>query len=912
MSSTHESPQVSRAKDILRGASATLDELKQLVEHLKEEKAFGYARKLLQRACLHPELAQDQKLRTRLIQQHALCTYKDPDLPLESKFDRALTILEQLGDLQTLEQSGSLSTEAKQETLGLAGAIHKYKWEAYGQKQYLEQALAFYLKGYQRGIASDFGYTAINAAYVLNLLGSLDQAEGQQTGLVSELAATRRQEAKHIREEIIATLPPLVEQPATAWLKNEWWFFATVAEAYFGLGRENSDLYKEARSWLQQGAHLPKAWERESTARQLATLARLQAGAAGGTGTIEGSPAWDVVRDFLGADYANGLRGIFLGKVGLALSGGGFRASLFHIGVLARLAEVDILRHVEVLSCVSGGSIIGAQYYLELRNLLHEKKDAEIGREDYIAIVQKIQKDFLVGVQRNIRMRVLADVWANMKMIVSPHSYSRTQRAGELYEEELFSRVDDGNGTKPRYMDDLLIKPLGEPENFAPKNDNWRRAAKVPMLILNATTLNTGHNWQFTATWMGEPPAEIDTEIDSNARLRRMYYDEAPHGYQKVRLGHAVAASACVPGIFDPLVFPQLYPDRTVRLVDGGVYDNQGVGSLLEQGCSIMLVSDASGQMTSQAEPRSGILGPPLRANAILQARVRAAEYHELDARRRASLLRGLLFVHLKKDLPSDSINWIDCEDPQDAIDEVLSAEPKGLLTSYGIRKDVQECLSAIRTDLDSFTDIEAYALMTSGYRMTAHEFCTSIEGFPAPAEAQRPWEFLAIESAMKRREGAAELRRCLGVSSELFLKAWRLLPHRLQLATAVLFGLPVVLVFFWTCWHWAGVPVFTVGLIGTIVALVMIGFLIGKVATRTVRYGETLIRIGCGLGMSLCGWLLARIHLRFIDPWYLRLGRLSGLKSLDQPAVQPPPVGAHDQSPVFLTPRGDGSPRDE
>ena len=45
---------------------------------------------------------------------------------------------------------------------------------------------------------------------------------------------------------------------------------------------------------------------------------------------------------------------VLTGKVGLALSGGGFRASLFHIGVLAKLAELDVLRHVEVLSCVKG------------------------------------------------------------------------------------------------------------------------------------------------------------------------------------------------------------------------------------------------------------------------------------------------------------------------------------------------------------------------------------------------------------------------------------------------------------------------------------------------------------------------------------------------------------------------------
>src|SRR5690606_22230482 len=54
-------------------------------------------------------------------------------------------------------------------------------------------------------------------------------------------------------------------------------------------------------------------------------------------------------------------------KLGLALAGGGFRASLFHVGVLRRLAELDLLRRVEVLSTVSGGSIVGALYVLHLK-----------------------------------------------------------------------------------------------------------------------------------------------------------------------------------------------------------------------------------------------------------------------------------------------------------------------------------------------------------------------------------------------------------------------------------------------------------------------------------------------------------------------------------------------------------------
>src|SRR5262249_44104309 len=162
----------------------------------------------------------------------------------------------------------------------------------------------------------------------------------------------------------------------------------------------------------------------------------------------------------------------------------------------------------------------------------------------------------------------------------------------------------------------------------APKDRNWRRRAKVPILILNATTLNTGHVWQFTASWMGEPPDSVDAEVDCAPRLRRMYYSEAPRRHRQVRLGHAVAASACVPGLFEPVPLAGLYPGTTVRLVDGGVHDNQGVGGLLEQDCTVLLVSDASGQMPVRADPGAGVLDVPLRANSILMARVREAQYH--------------------------------------------------------------------------------------------------------------------------------------------------------------------------------------------------------------------------------------------------------------------------------------------
>ena len=105
---------------------------------------------------------------------------------------------------------------------------------------------------------------------------------------------------------------------------------------------------------------------------------------------------------------------------------------------------------------------------------------------------------------------------------------------------------------------------------------------------------------------------------------------------QRIRFGHTAGASASVPGLFEPLTLLDLYKrnpaaDGTarpvVRLCDGGVFDNQGLSALLEQGWSVLLVSDASGQMADSDFPANGVLGVPLRANGILQSRVRASQF---------------------------------------------------------------------------------------------------------------------------------------------------------------------------------------------------------------------------------------------------------------------------------------------
>jgi NTE family protein len=51
-------------------------------------------------------------------------------------------------------------------------------------------------------------------------------------------------------------------------------------------------------------------------------------------------------------------------RIGLGLSGGGFRASIFHLGVILRLEELGIMPRVNVISSVSGGSIVAAYYVI--------------------------------------------------------------------------------------------------------------------------------------------------------------------------------------------------------------------------------------------------------------------------------------------------------------------------------------------------------------------------------------------------------------------------------------------------------------------------------------------------------------------------------------------------------------------
>jgi predicted acylesterase/phospholipase RssA len=411
------------------------------------------------------------------------------------------------------------------------------------------------------------------------------------------------------------------------------------------------------------------------------------------------------------------IRSVTIGKVGLALSGGGFRASFYHLGVLACLAERDVLRDLEVLSCVSGGSIVGACYWLKLRQRM--LKSEPMQHESYVELVRDLISHFQDAVGANLRRQVqphLAQVvW---RFLSDKRGVLDPEKIADALEEYFYRPLwpDDG----PIQMHQLAFSPkdhdaaLTGSEEFNPAKHNWLRAHKVPALILNATTVNTGHAWRFTPTWMGESPWSIHESADSIPRLEWSKYDKST-GWQ-IRLARAVAASACVPMVFAPLRIGQYYGQGIeISLVDGAVHDNQGSVSLLASGCNVIIVSDACAQLMLEPAPVPGLKGlrtSTLRFVNTLMERVRLANFADLESRRRSGLLRGLTFIHMKAGLDADVIRLRFSHEAS-----ILESAP---LSPSGVRKDFQRALSEMRTDLDAFTTDEANGLMACGYQMAS------------------------------------------------------------------------------------------------------------------------------------------------------------------------------------------------
>ena len=186
-----------------------------------------------------------------IIQRLALLTYKSK-YPTE---EAALTEARDL--LAVLNPQTSNDTE----TLGLWGAIHKRLWETTKVRDYLDEAVRSYERGFY--LRNDY-YNGINLAYLLNVrCASVDDPPEAIADFV---------QARRIRREVLDICQEALQAEGLT-PETRYWVEATRAEACFGIGDD-----EQGQQVLDDALAMPVAqWMKDSTQEQLEKLKPLLA-----------------------------------------------------------------------------------------------------------------------------------------------------------------------------------------------------------------------------------------------------------------------------------------------------------------------------------------------------------------------------------------------------------------------------------------------------------------------------------------------------------------------------------------------------------------------------------------------------------------------------------------------------------
>ena len=282
--------------------------------------------------------------------------------------------------------------------------------------------------------------------------------------------------------------------------------------------------------------------------------------------------------------------------VALCLSGGGYRAALFHLGAVRRLNELGALGAVNTITSVSGGSILAAHLARTMGSAWPE--EGQVFAE-FDAVVAN---PFHAFCSRNIR------TWPLITGL-APWNLFRGSAAIAALEHEYFAHLTD--------------QPLAA-------------LPSRPRFVLCATDMAYGVNWTFSRDGVGDYQAG---------------YATTPGGWTVAR---AVAASSCFPPFFNPQPMG-LAPgalsvgddpsgkarnDRIagLRLSDGGLYDNLGLEPVWKNH-AVVLVSD--GGSTFDAGGDRGLFWRLSRYVEIQGAQVGAVRKRWLISNFVAGVLRG-------------------------------------------------------------------------------------------------------------------------------------------------------------------------------------------------------------------------------------------------------------------------------
>jgi NTE family protein len=261
----------------------------------------------------------------------------------------------------------------------------------------------------------------------------------------------------------------------------------------------------------------------------------------------------------------------------LCLSGGGYRAMLFHLGAVWRLNDAGYLPRLNRISSVSGGSIAAGVLGLAWPKLAFDSD----------GVGQRFAQEVVAPIRRLAGTTI--DIWAVLRGVFGPRRVCAY--VIRSYQKHLF-----GSAT----LQDL-------PDSSGPR------------FVINATNLQSGGLWRFSRPY---------------ARDYLIGRISAP----KILLAEAVAASSAFPPFLSPVVlrFDDSDYDRQsgkalqrppyttrVFLTDGGVYDNLGLETAWKRYTTI-LVSDGGGHLGPEQRPYSNWVLQSYRVLNVIDNQVRS------------------------------------------------------------------------------------------------------------------------------------------------------------------------------------------------------------------------------------------------------------------------------------------------
>jgi len=321
-----------------------------------------------------------------------------------------------------------------------------------------------------------------------------------------------------------------------------------------------------------------------------------------------------------------------MSKLGLALSGGGFRATLFHLGVIRFLRDVDELRNVTDIASVSGGSILAAHLVLNWDRYGGNDASFASAASEIVKFVQFDVRNHIVRrLPPQLPLRFLAKLLFRSGRNLTPNAILERYYRRRLY-------------------GDRRLYELPE----------------QPMLHMLATSVSSGALSVFNRNGL-----YMQERTDNG-----VVFKHTPG--QMASIPQVVGASSAFPGFFPPVqitaadlgVRDGQFP--TESFTDGGVYDNLGIRAfswLKQQNACFdkVLASDAGKPFQILEDPSLGLISQSVRASDILWDRVWQLERENFGNQ------EGFVFLPI-----SDSVDL--AEDPT-ALHPVVQAEVQTIRT---------------------------------------------------------------------------------------------------------------------------------------------------------------------------------------------------------------------------------------